>query len=146
MITLAELSSAQIDPPEMSPVGFVKRTVGYTHFEIRNGQPAARERKIIGRLGSYGLDGNAVINKRTLWAGAYACTAFPDEREWQVLLNSDWNGVTGQLHWEENAGFIIRKFTCWNCSKAVKTRERHLIKRSHYCSGQDVWNGITMWK
>ena len=49
-----EFSIAQIQLPELSPEAHPIEQVGYTTIKIRNGRPAARQRKIMGELVPYG--------------------------------------------------------------------------------------------
>src|SRR5687768_3816607 len=95
LLAIAEVSVAQDDFPELSPVGILKQTVGHTDFEIRYGRPAARKRKIMGELVPYqwlwrtgagncstiSFDHEVTINKKIVPAGVYALVTIPDVNE-----------------------------------------------------------------
>jgi len=103
------VSVAQIHLPELSPEANMIEQVGYTSVKIRNGRPAARERKIMGELVPYGklwrtgagkfsmisFDTPVEINGKTIPAGAYALLTIPHETEWTVMLNSDTSKIYG---------------------------------------------------
>ena len=103
------VSVAQIHLPELSPEANMIEQVGYTSVKIRNGRPAARQRKIMGELVPYGklwrtgagkcstiaFDTPVEINGKAIPAGAYALVTIPHETEWTVLLNSDTSKIYG---------------------------------------------------
>ena len=103
------VSVAQIHLPELSPEANMIEQVGYTSVKIRNGRPAARERKIMGELVPYGklwrtgagkcsmisFDTPVEINGKTIPAGAYALLTIPHETDWTVMLNSDTSKIYG---------------------------------------------------
>ena len=104
-----EVSIAQIHLPELSPEANMMEKVGYTTIKIRNGRPAARQRKIMGELVPYGklwrtgsgkcsiiaFDSPVEINGKAIPAGAYALVTIPHETEWKVMLNSDTSKLYG---------------------------------------------------
>lgn len=109
LLLVHEFSFAQIQLPELSPQSNTTEKVGYTTFTIRNGRPAARQRKIMGELVPFGklwrtgagkcsmisFDALVEINGKIIPAGAYALVTIPDKTEWKVMLNSDTSKLYG---------------------------------------------------
>lgn len=105
----ASISFAQLQLPELSPVGKIYQKVGYSEFAVQYGRPAARERKIMGDLVPFkklwrtgagkcttiSFNDDVFINDVKIPAGIYAILTIPDEEEWTVLLNSDTSKLYG---------------------------------------------------
>jgi tetratricopeptide (TPR) repeat protein len=109
LLFFSTISYAQLNLPELSPVGNIHQQVGYTTFDIRYGRPAARQRKIMGDLVPYkklwrtgagegttiSFDQEVIIDDKRIPPGIYAFITIPDEREWTVLLNTDTSKIYG---------------------------------------------------
>ena len=122
LLAFAEVSVAQDEFPELSPVGILKQTVGHTEFEIRYGRPAARKRKIMGELVPYKwlwrtgagncstitFDHEVTINKKVVPAGVYALVTIPDVNEWVVMLNRDTTRRYGHPSEYDPANEVVR--------------------------------------
>ena len=104
-----QITSAQIQVPELSPEAIFTQRIGYTQFELRYGRPAARKRTIFGDLVPYGrlwrtgagkcstvsFDRPVVINQTIVPSGSYAVLAIPDKTQWTIMLNSDTSKLYG---------------------------------------------------
>src|SRR5579872_5554238 len=92
IILALELQSfGQVQFPNLSPEGRIYQEVGYTHFIIRYGRPAARGRKIMGDLVPFGklwrtgagkcstirFDQPVKINDQSIGRGNYALLTIP---------------------------------------------------------------------
>ena len=98
-----QITSAQIQVPDLSPEAKVTLRIGYTQFELRYGRPAARKRTIFGDVVPYGrlwrtgagkcstisFDRSVTIDQKIVPAGTYAILSIPDKRQWTIMLNSD---------------------------------------------------------
>jgi hypothetical protein len=122
LIIISQTSFAQLHLPELSPMGIIEQTVGYTEFGIRYGRPAARERKIMGGLVPFNklwrtgggecttisFDHEVVINGKSVLAGAYALVTIPDEKNWTIMLNSDTSKRYGDPSEYDPATEVVR--------------------------------------
>ena len=109
LVVVVYTCPAQVELPTLSPEEKINQTIGYTHFEIRYGRPAARGRKIMGDLVKYDqlwrtgagpcttmqFDQPVAINHQPVAAGVYALLTIPSAGEWTVLLNSDTTKLYG---------------------------------------------------
>lgn len=91
------------DLPQASPKGKIEQTIGLTNFKIEYSRPSVRDRKIFGellpfdkvwRLGANAptmitIDQPITIDNQVLPEGTYAIFAFPGEKEWKIVFNSD---------------------------------------------------------
>lgn len=125
IIIVAPMAFAQLHTPDLSPVGLIKQTVGYTQFELQYGRPSARGRKIMGDLVPYdrlwrtgggkcstiSFDKEVVINGKSVPAGAYALVTIPDKEQWTVMLNSDTSRIYGDPSEYDPATEVVRLHT-----------------------------------
>src|SRR6267154_2765840 len=109
ILTFSLTSLGQIQLPNFSPAGKIDQEIGYTHFTIRYGRPAARGRKIMGELVKYNklwrtgagkcttvqFDQPVKINNQSVAPGIYVLLTIPSPHEWTVMLNSDTSKLYG---------------------------------------------------
>lgn len=96
---------AQSQDKPLSPKETVKGTVGGANTEIVYCRPSARGRKMIGGKEPYGsvwrtganaattisFDKPVKIEGKSLPAGKYALFTIPNENEWTIIINEDYN-------------------------------------------------------
>jgi len=105
--TLVEEEEAQAEEAEVvpSPREEAKGVANGINIVVDYGSPSVKGRKIWGSLEDYGkvwraganattsvsFDKNPIINGESLEAGKYALFIIPDEDEWTVIFNKDWD-------------------------------------------------------
>lgn len=94
---------SQIEVPLVSPRAELKQTIGFTEITVNYSRPSARGRKVMGQLVPYGRIWRVGANESTkisfsddvkiaghpVPAGTYALYAFPQEKEWTIVIHKN---------------------------------------------------------
>ena len=113
------LPSAAQTKQRTSPKAEASGTVGGAKVDIVYCRPSADKRKIMGDLVPYGkvwrtganaattieFDKSVEIEGKTVSAGKYALFTIPDENEWTIILNEDFN-QQGAYNYDEKKDVI----------------------------------------
>ena len=105
-LTLSFAIEAQVNTPAPSPAASLTQMVGLTEVSIEYSRPAMRGRTIYGDLVPYGKVWRTGANARTkvtfgddvmvgdtkLKAGTYAIFSIPQEKSWEVVFYTEYQG------------------------------------------------------
>ncbi|HNP97254.1 MAG TPA: DUF2911 domain-containing protein, partial [Cyclobacteriaceae bacterium] len=94
---------SQIEVPLVSPRAELNQTIGFTEITVNYSRPSARGRKVMGQLVPYGRIWRVGANESTkisfnddvkiaghpVPAGTYALYAFPQEKEWTIVIHKN---------------------------------------------------------
>ena len=116
--TIFGVAYGQIELPAPSPTATFSQKVGLTEVTITYSRPSAKGRKIFGDLVPFGklwrtganmatkisFEDDVKIGGKDLKAGTYAIFSIPNEDEWTVIFNKNYNqGGTGNYKESEDA-------------------------------------------
>ena len=102
----SQITMAQgIETPRASPKASVTQIIGVCTVTVNYSRPSVRNRKIFGDLVPYGKVWRAGANEATtisfnypiqiggkqIPSGTYGLFMIPNEQEWTIILNKDWN-------------------------------------------------------
>ncbi|MBK9193840.1 MAG: DUF2911 domain-containing protein [Flavobacteriales bacterium] len=121
IISASVLVSAQ-DLPAPSPLGKVEQVVGLTTVKVEYSRPSAKGRVVFGSLVPYdkmwrtganactkvSFSGPVMIGGAEVPAGKYALVTIPNEKVWQVMLNSD-TTISGTEGYDEGKNVAMLK-------------------------------------
>lgn len=126
-IVVPSIAQAQVTVPQVSPRASISQTIGLTDVTISYSRPGVKDREIWGglvpldeiwRTGANAattieLSHDARVGGEAVPAGKYALFTIPGEKEWTVILNSDWD-QSGASRYDEKknvASFRVKPRT-----------------------------------
>lgn len=116
VLALTFSAEAQIQTPALSPAAKVMQTVGLTDITVEYSRPSMRGRTIFGnkvpfdKIWRTGANMNTMITfskdvkfgGTDVKAGTYAIYTKPMEKEWEVMLYSDYNNGGLPREWDDS--------------------------------------------
>jgi len=119
LLFVVSTSSAQNDPPRLSPKASVSQVIGYTEVTINYSRPGVKDRKIwdglvplnqIWRTGAneatvIEFGDNVVVEGYEVPKGKYGLFTIPGEKEWTIIFNKVWD-QWGAFNYKESEDFL----------------------------------------
>ena len=105
LAVVVSTSSAQNEPPRLSPKASVSQVVGYTEVAVVYSRPGVKDRKIWGGLVPYNevwrtganeattieFSDDVTVEGHKVPKGKYGLFTIPGEKEWTIILNKTWD-------------------------------------------------------
>ena len=134
MIMVLTISLFAQDKKPKSPKAEVEGQVGKAKVKIVYSQPSARERKIMGGLVPFGevwrtganmattieFDKPVKIEGKDLAAGKYALFTIPNENEWTIIINKNYDQM-GAFNYDEKEDVLRVKVKPGKTEQFVET-------------------------